>query len=213
MSFGSNRSKGHGRECEPPQPEPLAYFLTWSTYGTWLPGDQRGWVLYRRGMQSPDAILERQAKARMKEDACRLDEEERRLVELTICDHCRVRGWTLHAVNCRSNHVHVVVAATVHDPNTMREQFKAWCTRRLKELLVARRRQITLQDTSSDVVRENWWAERGSGLYVNDEDGLQAVIDYVQLAQDSPRDRTHACVESGPDAIEKNRRTLAGSSG
>jgi hypothetical protein len=30
------------REHEPPQPEPLAYFLTWSTYGTWLPGDERG---------------------------------------------------------------------------------------------------------------------------------------------------------------------------
>ena len=24
--------------------EPLAYFLTWTTYGTWLPGDGRGWV-------------------------------------------------------------------------------------------------------------------------------------------------------------------------
>ena len=23
--------------------EPLAYFLTWTTYGTWLPGDERGW--------------------------------------------------------------------------------------------------------------------------------------------------------------------------
>src|SRR5262249_3307643 len=22
----------------------LAYFLTWTTYGTWLPGDARGWV-------------------------------------------------------------------------------------------------------------------------------------------------------------------------
>lgn len=24
--------------------EPLAYFITWTTYGTWLPGDPRGWV-------------------------------------------------------------------------------------------------------------------------------------------------------------------------
>ena len=28
------------RDCEPPLPEPLAYFLTWPTYGTWLPGDE-----------------------------------------------------------------------------------------------------------------------------------------------------------------------------
>ena len=22
--------------------EPMAYFITWTTYGTWLPGDERG---------------------------------------------------------------------------------------------------------------------------------------------------------------------------
>jgi hypothetical protein len=27
-----------------PMDEPLAYFLTWTTYGSWLPGDERGWV-------------------------------------------------------------------------------------------------------------------------------------------------------------------------
>ena len=41
------------RDCEPPLPEPLAYFLTWPTYGTWLPGDERGWVEYRHGWQLP----------------------------------------------------------------------------------------------------------------------------------------------------------------
>ena len=29
------------RDYEPPLPEPLADFLTWPTYGTWLPGDER----------------------------------------------------------------------------------------------------------------------------------------------------------------------------
>ena len=46
------RSAG-GRDCEPPLPEPLADFLTWPTYGTWLPGDRRGWVEYRHGWQLP----------------------------------------------------------------------------------------------------------------------------------------------------------------
>jgi hypothetical protein len=27
----------------PDQADPIAYFLTWTTYGTWLPGDERGW--------------------------------------------------------------------------------------------------------------------------------------------------------------------------
>ena len=50
-----------GRECEPPVPEPLAYFLTWPTYGTWLPGDERGWVEYRQGWQLPDPARKREA--------------------------------------------------------------------------------------------------------------------------------------------------------
>jgi hypothetical protein len=30
--------------------DPIGYFLTWVTYGTWLPGDARGWVqLEQRG--------------------------------------------------------------------------------------------------------------------------------------------------------------------
>ncbi len=26
--------------------DPIAFFITWPTYGTWLPGDERGWVVY-----------------------------------------------------------------------------------------------------------------------------------------------------------------------
>ena len=188
MSFG-RRKKLSGRECEPPMPEALAYFLTWTTYGTWLPGDERGWVQYRSGMQLPDPIVEREAAARMTEDACRLDHEQRRLVETTITEHCRVRGWTLYAVNCRSNHVHVVVAADRH-PKDIREQFKAWCTRRLKGLEQERSCPGSAHPSPQPEqrIREKWWTERGSGLYINDEEGLEAVIHYVRDAQDLPRE-------------------------
>ena len=80
--------------------------------------------------------------ARLTEDACLLDQDQRRLVELTIADHCRVRGWTLYTVNCRSHHVHVIVAGD-REPKEIREQFKAWCTRRLKALQQERRRPLS----------------------------------------------------------------------
>jgi hypothetical protein len=127
-----------GRENEPPMPDPLACFLTWPTYGTWLPGDERGWIQYRRGLQLPDAVRRLEAEAKMTEDACRLDGEQRAVVERQIAETCNVRGWELHAVNCRSNHLHVVVTAA-QAPKTVRNQLKAWCTRRLKELEVKRR--------------------------------------------------------------------------
>ena len=171
------------RHCEPPWPEPLADLLTWPTYGTWLPGDERGWVEYRHGWQLADPARQREAQARLTEDACLLDQDQRRLVELTIADHCRVRGWTLHTVNCRSNHVHVIVAGD-REPKEIQEQFQAWCTRRLKALQQERRRPLSAQDSSAAAIRQKWWAERGSALSVNNEEGLEAVIHDVREAQD-----------------------------
>ena len=126
----------------------------------------------------------------MTEETCRLDHEQRRLVETTIADHCRIRGWTLYAVNCRSNHVHVVVAAN-RGPDQTREEFKAWCTRRLKEMEQGQLRAVSAHLDTSSAVRQNWWAERGSGLYVNDEEALEAIIHYVREAQDLPPARSN----------------------
>jgi REP element-mobilizing transposase RayT len=161
------------RSNERTMPDPLAFFLTWPTYGTWLPGDERGWVEYHRGWQLPDPPARLEAAAIMREGACILDRAQRAVVEKTIADHCRKRGWQLYAVNCRTNHLHIVVAA--HDnPDRMRVQFKAWCTRRLKELETQRGKNP----------RANWWAERGSRRYINDESSLAAAIAYVTDGQD-----------------------------
>jgi hypothetical protein len=56
--------------------DPIGYFLTWVTYGTWSPGDAKGWVEYRHGWQFPDPLREIEAQARMTEDACRLSLEQ-----------------------------------------------------------------------------------------------------------------------------------------
>src|SRR5438094_8509509 len=173
----------HSRPNEPPMPEPIAYFITWATYGSWLPGDERGWVEYRHGWKLPDPVRKLEAAARMTEDACRLQAEQRAAVHEQVAETCRYRGWTLHAVNCRTNHLHVVVSAAV-PPQQVQVQFKAWCTRRLKEL--QRKRQQAANDDSP--VREQWWAERGSRRFVNDEESLTAVILYVRDYQDEPRE-------------------------
>ena len=150
--------------------DPIAYFLTITAYGTWLPGDGRGWVDYHRGWQMPDSILELESKARMSDCFCLFDPAARRIVEAQIAETCRHRRWILHAVNCRTNHLHVVVSAPSVHPVKVRKDLKAWCTRRLKELC--------------DPTRENWWAERGSTRWIWDEDGLATVILYATEAQD-----------------------------
>jgi hypothetical protein len=75
-----------------------------------LPGDARGWVRWGEwGIKAPNPAQEQSALARMAESAVDLSVTQRALVEQTIRDHCRIRGWLLHAVNVRSNHVHAVV--------------------------------------------------------------------------------------------------------
>jgi hypothetical protein len=61
---------------------PIAFLFTWSTYGTWLPGDQRGWVEYQKGFRLPDPLRELEAQARMTKDSVRLDAEQREQVNL-----------------------------------------------------------------------------------------------------------------------------------
>ena len=156
--------------------DPLGYFLTWVTYGTWLPGDARGWVEYQQGWQLPDPMLELESMALMTEDACRLNEDQRRAVESQFAETCQHRGWHLHAANCRTNHVHVVVSAPGTRPKKIRSDLKAWATRCLK--------------TGFDQTRENWWAERGSIRYLNDEKSMEAAVIYVLDAQDR-KERDH----------------------
>jgi REP element-mobilizing transposase RayT len=144
---------------------PLGYFLTWTAYGTWLPGDERGWVdgATHEMHFSPDAERAKAARARMTENAITLDGDQRQLVERTIGDHCRIRGWQLHAVNARTTHVHAVVALDGTPEKALRE-LKAWTTRRLKEVYPG---------------RETWWTEKGSRRYLWTEDALESAIRYV----------------------------------
>ena len=159
----------------PIEAEVYTYLLTWTTYGTWLPGDERGWVKPGKGWQLPDPRAQQRAESFMTESACILDTNQRSLVEQSIARHCEIRGWVLHAVNCRSNHVHVVVSST-QPPEIVRNQFKAWCTRLLKEHQQAH--------SPDQIARQKWWTEGGSQRRIDDEDGLLRAIEYVRNAQD-----------------------------
>jgi len=142
----------------------IAIFTTWTTYGTWLPGDERGWF-NQIGLQLPDFIQQLNAVLHMSSTATVLDLEQRQIVEETIQAHCNFREWQLLAVNCRTNHVHVLVCAGDVAIEIPRMQFKAWATRKLK---------------GHSPERTKWWTERGWDVFVDDEDGLARVIEYIQ---------------------------------
>jgi REP element-mobilizing transposase RayT len=162
--------------------DPLAYFLTWTTYGTWLPGDERGWVAKPGQMQPPDAQRRQTAERLMTEPALTLDPAQRRLVEDKIADHCRIRGWYLHIVNVRTQHVHVVVTAPGYDPKVVMDELKAWCTRRLKE-------QDQVSRSRTGASRQKWWTQGGSKRWLNDATNLEEAVRYVADGQGDPTPR------------------------
>lgn len=151
----------------------LAYHLTWTTYGTWLSGDPRCWVQSGiPGIQAPDPERHEQAQDSLAEPPVCLNAEQRIVVEKTIRDHCRIRGWMLHAVNVRSNHVHVVVTAD-RSPEEVMNQFKAWCSRKLSD-------QVGLEKAVAQKAgRRRWWTEHGSTKWIHEEEYLQEAIEYV----------------------------------
>ena len=152
---------------------PLAYHLTWTTYGTWLPGDERGWVASGKdGIQLPDRQRELEARRSLAESPVVLTDGQRQVVEQTVRDHCQIRGWTLHALNVRSNHIHVVVTAD-RRPEEVLNQFKAWCSRKVSDdagLTAA---------VAKKAGRRRWWTEHGSTKWIFDEKYLEEAVHYV----------------------------------
>jgi len=150
---------------------PLAFFLTWTTHGSWLPGDARGWVDHRGIIRAPNERLVRVADSLMREPSVVLATPQRHTVERAIHEHCRFRGWMLHAVSCRTTHVHTVVSAIETTPEVALRCLKAWCSRQL----------------SADAHRpRKWWTKGGSMRRLYDTRGIEALIEYVVECQDRP---------------------------
>jgi REP element-mobilizing transposase RayT len=145
----------------------LAYFLTWTTYGTWLPGDRRCWV-HKRGSvetpyQIPNASREAFARSLMPGEPVFLDADERVVVEGAILAACRRKRWSVHALSVRSNHVHIVVTANDQSPERTMANLKAWASRALGQK-----------------THRRWWTIHGSTRYIKAESSLASAIAYVQ---------------------------------
>ena len=74
--------------------EAIGYFLTWTTYGSWLPGDERGWNRKGETENLPaNPLFEQMALASLDEDPFLLNQEGQQIVEETIRKHCEIRVW------------------------------------------------------------------------------------------------------------------------
>ena len=117
---------------------PLAYFITFRCYGTWLHGDERGSVdrfhnIYDTPYLEPNHKLNKFIAETLKNNSVELDIQRRNTVENAIRETCRKRNWILLAINVRTNHIHVVVDSGSRNPNQILTAFKANATREMRE--------------------------------------------------------------------------------
>ena len=150
---------------------PLAYFITWTVYGTHLQGAATGWRKYGEGVKPPQPLLEQWRAERLKFVIQLLGDDGRVEVERAIATHCAYRNWHLWIANARSNHVHVVVTAASYRGNIVRDQLKANCTTALRRF----------DDKFSD---RPVWTVGGDWECINSEADLHRAIEYVRDAQD-----------------------------
>jgi REP element-mobilizing transposase RayT len=151
--------------------EPLGFFITWTVYGTFLPGDSRGWTRFGKGKQLPRPFLADWAKEQLKHPIELLNEADRTSAKLAIEKTGEERGWKIWKANPRSNHVHVVVSAPGYAGNVVRDQLKARCTRELR-LHSPRFRDRTV------------WTRGGDWQIIDTEEELEAIILYAGEVQD-----------------------------
>ncbi|MFV2069011.1 MAG: transposase [Pirellulales bacterium] len=163
------------------------WFLTWSTYGTWLPGDSRGFVSSVRDASGNEVIhnvpgtpydadmpaLERYSRSLLKCDPIRLVVAQADVLLVQFQETANYREWQLLAVGIMANHVHLVVGV-IGDPKPAKVlgDFKSYGSGALNK-----RWGKPASDT--------WWASSGSKRKLQKHENVLVAVKYV-LNQEHP---------------------------
>ncbi|MGD9692929.1 MAG: hypothetical protein AB7G17_04970 [Phycisphaerales bacterium] len=117
----------------------------------------------------PNARRLQAEEARLAHGARKLDAMERGVVERAVRDACAHRGWTLRAVNARSNHVHVVVVGVDRKAEDVMRLLKSRATVALRQ--------------GEEVDDGPVWTRHGSTRYLWDARDVSGAVRYVVTRQ------------------------------
>jgi REP element-mobilizing transposase RayT len=163
------------------------WFLTWTTYGTWLPGDARGFVSpvwdheserlvihnelgtdYDRDLP----ILKASAEKLLKCDPIHLTREQATAVATQLAETATYRGWRLFAYAIMWNHVHVCLGVPGDpDAENLLRDCKAYASR-------------ALNHRWGKPASGTWWTRSGSKRKVRPtEEDIASVVKYIQYQE------------------------------
>jgi REP element-mobilizing transposase RayT len=148
----------------------MAYFLTFTTYGTWLPGKAKGSVddehnFFGTPFVEADAQRERQAREAMTQPPYVMGLAEQLIACKAMVELSRERDWDLLALHVRSNHAHAVISAE-RDPERLMSDLKGRASR---ELALA----------GFDGANRRRWTRHGSTRHLFREEEVEAAVRYT----------------------------------
>ncbi len=173
--------------------ESSTWLLTSTTYGTWLPGDARGfvgrvfdirdgddetkrriehnryWTEYDRDMQG----LRRKSQELMKGDPVWLNPEQAAVVRDQFLETARYRKWSISTIAVMANHFHLIVTAPEStSTDVLLRDLKSYASR-------------ALNLKWAKPLSGRWWTTSASRRRLIGEAAVGAAIRYV-LAQHAP---------------------------
>lgn len=163
------------------------WFLTWTTYATWLPGDRRGFVSPKFDRPQTESrnnhigtpydsqrpLLFEMAASKVRGKPVFLNAAQAKIVKAQLEETARFRSWKICVGSILSNHLHLLVGVMGDpDPATLLRDFKSYASRSLNRHYA--------KPTSG-----TWWTEQGSKRKIKDEKHFQSVRQYI-LQQNDP---------------------------
>jgi REP element-mobilizing transposase RayT len=153
------------------QGRPLAYHITFGTYGTRLHGDPRGTVdrehnQFGEPILGPDPERQREEASRLNFEPVYFTLEQREFIESVIPSICERGGWQYVICAAGPDHVHVCLSA----PDIPGDRIETWLKRWLTEQLSARWPLLP---------GARWWAKNGSVKWIFDEAYFRNVKQYI----------------------------------
>jgi REP element-mobilizing transposase RayT len=140
----------------------IAYMVTWTTYGTWLQGDERRYVKDGETLL-PDNDLAESNRQALEKEPVRFDKKHRQIVEDAIRQKAEQFGQQIHAIAVCSNHVHLLVSYIARPIEFVVQHYKAAGLMALRE----------------SGIQGKVWTKGFDKRYCFDQATLQKKIEYV----------------------------------
>ena len=139
------------------------YMATWTTYGTWLQGSERGYVKDGQ-IRGPLAKLKEANKKAQADRRFILTQENRELVRKAIFEEAARLGQKIHAMAISTTHIHLVLGVTDELIETAVARYKRAATKALRGIGVVGK----------------VWTRGYDKRFCFDEKELRQRINYVQ---------------------------------